>query len=273
MNAYTDKWQGKVALVTGGSSGIGLAAAEWLAARGAHVWLVSRREDKLAAALDRLPCRPEQACGMAPADVSDPKQVAAAVEQVTVNAGTPDLLINCAGVTHPGYVQDLSLEIFHWMMDVNYFGTVNMTKSVLPGMLVRGTGHIVNISSMAGLIGITGYTAYGSSKFAVRGFSDTLRVEMKPFGIQVSVAYPGDTETPQLKYEIPLRPEEQKAVNTIPVLPVEKVAHEILVGVSRGKYVILPGTYTKLFYFLSSVFTPAVYPVLDWMIARSRKKA
>jgi hypothetical protein len=56
------------------------------------------------------------------------------------------------------------------------------------------------------------------------------------------------------------------------VLPVEKVAHEILVGVSRGKYVILPGTYTKLFYFLSSVFTPAVYPVLDWMIARARKK-
>jgi 3-dehydrosphinganine reductase len=273
MKIYTAKWHGKVSLITGGSSGIGLAAARWLALHGSHVWLMARRVDMLASALEHLPRQPDQICGTVTGDVSDPQQVAAAVEHVTRTAGSPDLLINSAGVTQPGYVQDLSLEVFRRMMEVNYFGTVYMTKAVLPQMIARRTGHIVNISSVAGFIGVFGYTAYGSSKFAVRGFSDALREELKPLGIKVSIVYPPDTETPQLQEEIPLRPEELKAINAIKPLQANMVADETLRGVSRGKYVILPGFQTKVFYFLSHVFNPAVYPVMDWLVSRSRNKA
>ena len=108
-----------------------------------------------------------------------------AVIQVSEKSGPPDLLVNSAGVAHPGYFQELDLNIFHWMMEVNYFGTVYMTKEVIPSMLKRGSGYIVNISSMAGFVGTFGYTAYGGSKFAVRGFSDVLRAEMKIHGIGV----------------------------------------------------------------------------------------
>jgi 3-dehydrosphinganine reductase len=271
MNSFSDKWRGKVSLITGGSSGIGLAAARWLAANGSHVWLVARRADSLAAAMEKLPCKQGQICGMVPADVSDPKQVTEAVERVTAAAGCPDLLFNSAGVVQPGYFHDLGRDVFHWMMEVNYFGTVYTTQAILPGMIARGTGHIVNISSIAGFIGLFGYTAYASSKFAVRGFSDALRAELKPLGINVSIAFPPDTETPQLFYEIPFRLPEQKALNNIPPLSPERVANEILKGVSRGKYVILPGFYAKLFYFLSHVLNPAVNPVLDWLVARSKK--
>jgi 3-dehydrosphinganine reductase len=272
MKTYTEMWQGKVSLISGGSSGIGLAAARWLVEHGSHVWIMARRADILAAAFESLPRRPDQICGMVTGDVSDPKQAADAVELVTRAAGSLDLLFNCAGMTQPGYVQDLSLEVFHQMMDINYFGTVYMTKAVLPQMIARGAGHIVNISSVAGFIGVFGYTAYGSSKYAVRGFSDALRVELKPLGIKVSIAFPPDTQTPQLFYEMPFRPEEQRALATIPPLLPDMVAREILQGVSRGKYVILPGNSAKLFYFLSHVLAPAVSPVMDWLTARSRKK-
>ncbi len=273
IRTHPNKWQGTVSVITGGSSGIGLAAAHWLAARGSHIWLIARGKEALADAYESLPRQPGQICGTVTADVSDPNQVAAAVEHITVESGNPDLLINSAGATRPGYVQELSLDIFRWLMDVNYFGTVHMTKAVLPQMISRGSGHIVNISSVAGFIGVFGYTAYGASKFAVRGFSDALREELKPLGIKVSIAYPPDTETPQLFQEIPYRPEEQKALNAIPPLKPDEVAHEILQGVSRGKYVILPGRQTKLIYFLSHVLNPAVNPVMDWLIARSMKKA
>jgi len=86
------------------------------------------------------------------------------------NVGVPDLVINSAGITHPGYVQNLPIEIFQQMIAVNYMGTVNVVKSILGDMIQRGSGVIVNISSVAGFLGVFGYSAYGPSKYAVRGF-------------------------------------------------------------------------------------------------------
>ena len=124
------------------------------------------------------------------ADVTDLAQVQSAQQHIQREAGVPDLLINCAGGAHPGYVQELPLEVFHEMMDLNYFGTVHMVKAWLPAMLERGSGHIVNVSSVAGFLGAFGYSAYGPSKYAVRGFSDVLRLEVKPLGLRVSVVFP-----------------------------------------------------------------------------------
>jgi 3-dehydrosphinganine reductase len=195
------------------------------------------------------------------------------VEEVTQRDGIPDLLINSAGITQPGYIQELGLEVFREMMEVNYFGTVNTVKAALPGMMGRGWGHIVNISSVAGFGGVFGYSAYGASKFAVRGFSDVLRAEMKPHGINVSVVFPPDTDTPQLAYEKPFQPPETKVMNTkAKTLSAEEVAKCVLRGVERGKYIILPGTDTKFYYHLNDLIGNLKYLLMDLWVRDARSK-
>jgi 3-dehydrosphinganine reductase len=248
---------GKVALVTGGSSGIGKAIACELAERGMCVWLMAQRKDILDTAQKEVEGHRRernQLIATISADVSDWAQVRRAVLFITEKSGSPDILINSAGVAHPGYIQDLDLNIFTWMMEVNYFGTVYVTKEVIPAMLKRGSGFIVNISSVAGFIGTFGYTAYGASKFAVRGFSDALRAEMKLHNIGVALVYPPDTKTPQLEYESSIKPAETKALaGNSKVLSPEEVANEIIRGIERGKYLILPGFESKLLYRLNGI--------------------
>ena len=272
LNVYKEK----IVLVTGGSSGIGLAIACLLSQKGAHVWLLARRGEKLADALKKVKSvaqQPDQSFGMLEADVTNEKHVNQAISKIIHSIGLPDLVINSAGVTHPGYVQDIDSKIFHWMMDVNFFGTVNITKALLPGMIKRGSGYIVNISSMAGFLGVFGYTAYSASKFAVRGFTDVLRAEMKPHGIGVSVVFPPDTDTPQLAYEKQFKPAETSALTSNGgLMSAESVAKSILAGIERGKYLILPGLESKLAYHLSGIFSDAVYPVMDWLVTQAQRK-
>ena len=270
-------WKDKIALVTGGSSGIGLAAAKQLAAQGAHVWLAARRREVLEAALKEVETArrdPSQHCGIVAADVSDAGQAARVIDEVTKAAGAPEVVINSAGITQPGYVQALPLEVFRRLMEVNYYGTVYVTKAALPGMLERGAGHIINISSMAGYVGVFGYSAYGASKFAVAGFSEVLRAEMKPHGIRVSVAFPPDTDTPQLAYEQPFKPAETKAISgTAKALSAEIVARSILKQAEKGHFFIFPGFDSRLFYLLTSKLPKSlVFAILDQMAAAGRKK-
>ncbi|HNT23988.1 MAG TPA: SDR family oxidoreductase [Anaerolineales bacterium] len=248
---------GRLALVTGGSSGIGLAVARLLAERGMDVWLLARRAELLQSALADLASlrqSPGQRFDALSVDVTDATQTAAAVAKIE-KIGIPDLVINCAGVARPGYVQELELDVFRQMMEVNYFGTLHTVKAVLPGMLMRGSGYLVNIASLAGLVGVFGYTAYGASKFAVRGFSDALRAELKLHGIGVSLAYPADTDTPQLAYENQFKPPETKAVSGgSGLMTTEAFAKILLRGITRGQYMILPNFEGKLLYWLSGIF-------------------
>ncbi len=270
-------WNNKTVLITGGSSGIGLALGRLLAAQGGHVWLIARRREVLEAALEQVKAaaiRPEQRFGMVSADLSVPEQAFSAVEQVKGQAGVPDMVINSAGAAHPGYVQDLSAEIFRWMMAVNYFATAYVTKAVLPGMLARRSGHIINISSAAGFIGVFGYTAYGASKFAVAGFSEVLRAEMKQYGIRVSVVFPADTETPQLDYENQFKPPETKAISgTAKAMKPEQVARIILRQAAKGRFLIFPALDVQLIYWLNTRLPKSwVFAVLDAMASRDQTK-
>lgn len=269
------QFEGRLAAITGGSSGIGLALGRQLAERGASVWLLARDEARLDRALQLLEeARVDQAqrFRVEPLDVSDNQAVLRAGQIIQVEAGIPDLLVNNAGVAHPGYVEELEVEIFRWMMDVNYFGTVHVTKAFLPGMLDRGSGHILNVSSIAGFLGVFGYTAYGASKFAVRGFSDALRAELKPRGLGVSILYPPDTDTPQLEYENRYKPPETVALaGGTSVMDPESVARVALQGVERGRYVIIPGWEGKLLYWLSGAAGTLAYPIMDWMLARTAR--
>ncbi len=270
-------WNNKTVFVTGGSSGIGLALGRLLAAQGAHVWLIARRREGLEAALEQVKAaaiRPEQRFGMVSADLSVPEQAFSAVEQVEGQASVPDVVINSAGAAHPGYLQDLSLEIFRQMMAVNYFGTLYVTKAVLPGMMARRSGHIINISSAAGFIGVFGYSAYGASKFAVTGFSEILRAEMKRYGIRVSVVFPPDTETPQLDYENQFKPPETKAISgTAKAMKPEQVAQSILRQAAKGRFLIFPALDVQLIYWLNTRLPKSwVFAVLDAMASRGQTK-
>ncbi len=283
MTKSKDYWQGKTALITGGSSGIGLAVARSLAEQGAHVWLLARGGERLKSALDSLKCFKAQHCGMISADVANWDQVCSAVAQVETEVGVPDLVVNSAGVAHPGYFQDLGIEIFHWMMEVNYFGTVYVCKAVVPGMVARGSGNIVNICSGAAFIGRFGYTAYGATKYAVQGFTDVLRSELKPSGINVSIVFPPDTDTPQLAYEKVFQPPETKALAGIAslisptwedrstLMSPDEVAEVIILQVMRGGYMILPGLEMKLLYWGSRLLGSGIYPILDLLIARAQR--
>lgn len=267
MFSWESTYRDKIVLITGGSSGIGKALAILLSRAGARLWLLARGKEALLQTQAQLSSESH----IVPVDVADWEQVQKAVDEIRRVSGAPDMVINSAGVTHPGYVQDLPIEIFHRMIAVNYLGTVHVVKAVLPAMIARGSGHIVNISSVAGFLGVFGYTAYGASKYAVRGFSDTLRAELKPLGIRVSIVYPPDTDTPQLAYEAPLKPPETKALaGNAGLMSAEAVAQAILRGVARGRYTILPGMETKLLYKLSHWLGDGVYPIMDWLIARAR---
>lgn len=268
-------FNGKLALVTGGSRGIGLAVSKELAARGASVWIAARNLERLAVArreIEEARRSRGQTFGTLAMDVADAEKVASVLGAFMAETGVPDLMVNCAGVAHPGRFEELDLEIFRWMMDVNYFGTVHVTKAIVPGMIARGSGHIVNVSSIAGFLGVYGYSAYGASKFAVAGFSDVLRAEMKPLGIDVSVVFPPDTDTEQLAYESQYKPAVTKALsNTTKVLSPKRVARAIVNGIARGRFLIHP-SYGGLIYFRGqSLLGGLVYPLMDLLVSRAVK--
>ena len=270
----TNYYQGKTALITGGSSGIGLAMARRLLEYGASVTLLARDQQKLNDAKSSLlSINPGYGVNTISADVTDADSLRALFSDHKDQRGTPDFLINCAGVARPGYVEELPLEVYRWTMEVDYHGTVNMVKLLLPGMLERGSGHIINVSSMAGVVGIFGYTAYSGAKFAVKGFSDVLRSELKPRGIKVSVVFPPDTKTPQLDWEDQFKPEETRIISgtSKPISP-DEVASWTLKQAAKGKYAIVPGGEAKLLYLLATRLGDWVYPIIDMMVRDAIRK-
>jgi 3-dehydrosphinganine reductase len=266
-------FDGQLAIITGGSSGMGLSLAKLLVQEGAHVWLVARRKDVLEEAQKTLlSLSSDRRVEIFSADVTDSKQAQAAVDHIIQAAGVPDLLINVAGASHPGYLQETTLSTYHEMMDLNYFGTVHMVQALLPKMIARGSGYIVNFSSMAGFMAPFGYAAYVPSKYAVRGFSDSLRLELKPLGIRVSVVFPPDTDTPGMANENKTKPYETLEAFSSKLESADDVAKSVLRGMKRGQYVILPGSEAALYYRLVPLVGNAIYSIFDMLLAQARKK-
>lgn len=172
-----------VAVVTGGSSGIGLAAARALRDRGLRVYVLSRRPFT------------EKGLHHICADVSDERQCVEAVQSVLHREGDLDLLVNCAGFGISGAVEFTELAEAKKQMEVNFFGCVNMTRAVLPHMRQRGNGRIVNISSVAAPAAIPFQAYYSASKAAINAWTAALANELRPYGISVTAVQPGDIKT------------------------------------------------------------------------------
>jgi len=128
-------------------------------------------------------------------DVTEPAAIREAVADVMRRHGRIDVLVNNAGYAAGGFVEEVPMAAWREQMETNVFGLIAVTQAVLPHMRGQGCGHIVNISSVSGLIALPGYAPYSTSKFAVEGFSEALRLEMKPFGIDVSLVEPGAYRT------------------------------------------------------------------------------
>lgn len=271
-------FDGKTALITGGSSGIGLAIAKTLARQGANIWLLARDPGRLEEACQQVStaaANPNQRVETLAADVADLDSLKSVLQPFIDQHGAPDYLFNSAGITHPGFFPDVDLSLHRQNMEVNYFGTLNAIHLVVPGMLARGSGHIVNISSLAGYHGIIGYSAYSPSKFAVRGLSDVLYYEMKAKGIKVSVVFPPDTDTPQLAAEMKIKPPLLKALSDSnnKIRQPEEVAQTILQGVRRGQYLIIPGLDNIFLYLVNGLPMHMPYWIMDMMISDARRKA
>jgi 3-dehydrosphinganine reductase len=266
--------QPRHAIITGGSSGIGKEIALKLVKRGANVTLIARTLARLQIAqaeLEAAKVHSAQQVLILTADVADNLQVTAAIQRAIAQLGAPDWLILSAGIAHPGHFQALPIEIFEQTMAINYFGSLYSIKAAFPTMEQRRKGHIVLISSGVGLVGLYGYTTYSPSKFALRGLAESLRGELKPLNIGLSIAYPPDTETPQLEAEKLLKPlATQRITATAKTWSAIAVADCILRGVDNKTFAITPGLEISLLSWFHSLIAPAIHWYCDRIATQSR---
>ena len=262
---------GKVVYVVGGSSGIGLATAKALAAEGAHVIIFARRKDRLEQALGEIKAAKvstSQRFSCMQVDVSVWDEVKTVMSRAVAEFGVPDVLINCVGRAYPRVFEEVSYEQFKETMETNFYGVWHTTSVLVPHMKEKG-GHIVNVSSIAGFLGLFGYTDYSASKFAIIGFSEALRSELKQYGITVSVLCPPDTDTPGFHEENKTKPEETRAISAGAKLrQPEEVARALIDGMKKGKMYIVPGFDSRLISLLKRLFPGLVEFVMDSTIKR-----
>jgi NADP-dependent 3-hydroxy acid dehydrogenase YdfG len=238
MAINSERLDDRVALVTGASSGIGEATAEALAAEGASLALAARREDELTDLADRLASEGVETL-VVPTDVTDEEQVENMIETTTEELGRLDIIVNNAGVMLLEPVIEADRANFRQMVEVNLLGLMNATHAALPIMEDQGTGHIVNISSVAGRQASASGSGYNATKFGVNGFTEALRQEVNNDGIRTTLIEPGIVDT-ELQDHIPDDDAQQSVeewVEEMAPLTGEDIARSIRYAVTQPQHV------------------------------------
>lgn len=270
-----DYYLNQSVIITGGSSGIGKSLAEQLVKEGANVFLIARNSEKLEKVingLQKLCVGKNQIVEGFSSDISIRNDISSVIQKITKKQPI-DILINNAGEACCNYFEATTPEEFEKMINIDYLGMVWATRAILAHFKERHAGKIVNVSSLSGVIGIIGYSAYSPAKYAVVGFSDVLRNELKPYNIQVSIVFPSDVLTPQLEAENQTKPAETVAISgTINPYEPDVVAFEILKSVTKNKYEIVPGFMGKVTFYLNRYFPSLFRWILDDKIRRFKNK-
>lgn len=224
-----EDWGDRTVLVTGASSGIGAGMAEEFARRGAVVGICARRESRLEEVLAR--CRIHSPRSrMWVTDLSAPGAAESLASSVVAELGRVDVLVNNAGIPKRRKVMALDPETVRSVMNINYFAPVDLTLAVLPQMLARGQGLVINISSIAATLSSPGEAAYDASKAALTAFSEAMAVDLWPTGVKVMIVYPGlvDTELFTLPDNDPV-----PAAPVVPI-PVAELVAAVFDALDRG---------------------------------------
>ncbi|XP_022103395.1 3-ketodihydrosphingosine reductase-like [Acanthaster planci] len=256
-------------VITGGSSGIGKAVAAEVLKQGANVTILARNQTRLQKAKEDLQQyikdKDNQKILCISVDVShEYAAVEDAVRKSAEELGPCDILVNSAGMSRAVSFEDTNINDFKRVMDANFLGSVYPTRAVLPYMKERRRGRIVFISSQAGQLGVYGYTAYGSSKFAVRGLAETLQMEVKPYNIYITINFPPDTDTPMLAEDKINMPKETILVSeTSGLHQPEEIAKIVVKDAKHGRF----QSYVGLDGFFLATVTCGMSPVTSLLDA------
>jgi 3-dehydrosphinganine reductase len=233
------------AFVVGGSEGIGLAVARRLSQQGVDVAIFGRSEDKLRTAHASLTTDARTYVGQL--DVTDAAATRTALDAAVADFGVPDLVVCTAGFARAEWFHEAPIDNVRAMMETNYLGTVHACHALVPHLVEAGRGTIVTTSSMAGLTGVFGYAGYSASKFAVVGFSEALRRELRPHGVHVATLCPPNTRTPGFDEENRTKPAEVLAAEQkVKTLEPVQVADYLLKVLPRRPNLVIPGADGRL---------------------------
>lgn len=238
----------RTAFITGAASGIGRELALALARDGASLYLTDVDEAGLAKSKNLAEAYQVNVHALK-LDVADRGAVEAAAQDASAKLGPIDAVFNNAGVSLSDTVEKMSYADLEWVMNINFYGPVYGTKAFLPQMLARGGGHIINVSSLFGLIGVGSQSAYCAAKHAVKGFNESLYYELEGTGVQVHSVHPGGVDTNIVRNGKHLHnldgdtsvERAQEGFNDMVATSAEGAAKVILEGVARGRYRILVG--------------------------------
>ena len=233
------EFKNKTVWITGASSGIGKALAINLSTLGANIVLSSRKKEEL----DSVANHCINSTMVLPLDLENQKQFDAATSSVIEKFGTIDLLINNGGISQRSEASQTSIDVDRKLMEVNYFGTIALTKSVLPKMQKQKSGHIVTISSLSGKFGFFLRSAYAASKFAQLGFFESLRLEEEKNNIDISMVFPGFVRTNISLNSISGdgKTHGKQDENQLKGITAEKCAKDIINGIMDNKKEIFTG--------------------------------
>lgn len=252
---------GKIMFITGGASGIGLEVGRQMALQGAHIVVLDYDPtDAAHEALEAARRLPSQRVARYQMDISNRQQVLDVVAKAVAEFGTPDLLLNSAGIALPCEFVSSKFEDFDRVMQVNLYGTRHICEAIVPFMVERGQGRIVLVASMAGHIAIYGYTNYATSKFAVRGFAEALRYELKPLGISVQCLCPGEVSTPMVAEEHKtMHPATWALKKTAGTVSVDVPVADLLKGIRSNKQLIVTGGMSRFMYWANRLTPPSLW--------------
>jgi NAD(P)-dependent dehydrogenase (short-subunit alcohol dehydrogenase family) len=252
----------KVTIVTGGGSGIGQELCMELGRLGAVVTVADINSDGAKQVAEAIVGAGGRARGVT-LDVTDAEEVQRIVKEIAVSHGRLDFMFNNAGITLAGEVRDMNLDHWHRIIDVNLLGVIYGTTAAYSLMLKQGSGHIVNIASYLGLVGLPFSTAYNTSKFAVVGLSTSLRHEAAGLGVRVSVVCPGYILTRLIDDGTMLKVSADDIKELLPVkmYSVVKTVRRILKGVARNRAVIVFPLHARLFWLLNRAHQSLLIPI------------
>ena len=231
---------------------MGLIASQMLAGLGASIAIFDLNPTEISEqAVTSARRSADQRVARYKINVADREMVMTTVGLAVAEFGPPDIVINMAGIGGAAAFVDMPYEVFDRIVRVNLYGTRNVVEAVLPSMLARGSGDIVLVGSMGGIVAVYGYTAYGGSKFGVVGLAKCLRYELKPRGIRVACFCPGEVETPGLAEERKSLPPAAVALKKIGgTMPIDTAVRGLIEGIQRNQFMIIPGLKVKLTYWM-----------------------